>query len=180
MTETEIICRTQAQPETPPSPFEVKITQFVDLPGKKLPETKKGTPDKFFRHELDAVQTWQECKELCATDVSCLGFNFKPIIEGVKGWNGCDLTSYTGNSVEGEAEWLEGVEEQEEGTYSAYIPHASRMPKINVEFTQNSVHWRPNMYIEQEYLTGVITQFMPGSVTATAHAVPQVVVTTNG
>ena len=133
MTESEIICRTPAQAETPPSPFEVKMAQFVDLPGIKLPETTKGTPDIWFRHELTAVPTWQECKELCATDFACLGFKFKPIIEGVDGWNGCDLTSFTGGSVEAEAEWLTRAEEQEEGTYSAYIPHASRVPQKEMD-----------------------------------------------
>ena len=54
------------------------------------------------------------------------------------------------------------------------------MPKINIQFTQNSVHLRPEIFAHRDYETGVHTQIMPGSVTATAHHLPQVVVTANG
>ena len=54
------------------------------------------------------------------------------------------------------------------------------MPNVNVDYTLNSNHLRPNIYVNHDVSHGIITQFMPGSVTATAHHVPQVVVTANG
>ena len=54
------------------------------------------------------------------------------------------------------------------------------MPKINMEFTKNSNNLRAGIYAKHDFTTGVITQYMPGSVTATAHHVPQVVVMANG
>ena len=54
------------------------------------------------------------------------------------------------------------------------------MPKINVEYTLNSNHFNPEVFTHRDIQTGVHTSFMPGSVTATAHHKPQVVVTANG
>ena len=49
-----------------------------------------------------------------------------------------------------------------------------------MEHKLKSRGWNPAIYAEAEFLSGVTTQYMPGSVTATAHDVPQVVIMANG
>ena len=55
------------------------------------------------------------------------------------------------------------------------------MTRINLTYNLNSdLHRHPIIKSTHEYQPGVYTAIMPGSVTATAHHVPQVVVFANG
>ena len=65
-------------------------------------------------------------------------------------------------------------------TFSIKSQQHGRMPKINMETKLISRAFNPVFYAENEFTSGVTTQYMPGSVTATAHDVPQVVIMANG
>ena len=56
-----------------------------------------------------------------------------------------------------------------------------KMPKIQVSTkVQSSRHKQLRIYVDHEFTNGVLTQFIPGSVSAVPHHQPQVVVTANG
>ena len=118
MTETQIICRTPQNTETPPSPVDVKMASFVDSSGFKLPN--KG---EYIHHRAKWVKTADWCKKLCAEDYACLGFSFRLDIDD--GWDGCKLTSYMGGDADGEKLHIaEAVED--ETVVSGWLPLASR------------------------------------------------------
>ena len=56
-----------------------------------------------------------------------------------------------------------------------------KMPKIQVSTkVQSSRHKQLRIYVDHEFTNGVLTQFIPGSVSAVPHHQPQVIVTANG
>ena len=117
MTETQILCRTPAGSEEPPSFMESRLALFTDTPGESSSEFHK------MHWSLNEINNAQRCKEVCAADYSCVAFIFQ---DQDATWNGCWIIDYHGADADSEATFRSEKWHAWANAQSGYIPWANR------------------------------------------------------